>query len=338
MLAKNIEKKLKRYGYKGRTKILRGRIFVYASDEVATIIAKCPGVVSVSPAKEMKYEDVLPYLKEKLQEYNPSSFRVATHRVDKGFPKTSQEINEEIGDFIVKNFGWEVNLRNPEFVVSIEIINGNAYVFFETIQGVGGLPVGTAGTLVALVSGGIDSPVAAFLMLRRGANIIALHLKHRDAEEKKVREIIRVLSHYSPKEIELLVIEHSCMLEKYVKKLTEMKEERWLCILCKFSMLKIADEIARKRGALGIVTGDSLGQVASQTLENLYIESGATGLPIYRPLIGMDKIEIERIAREIGTYDVFLSQGEEKCPFKPKYVVTKGDKKKFEKIWKEVES
>ncbi|MCD6370705.1 MAG: tRNA 4-thiouridine(8) synthase ThiI [Thermoplasmata archaeon] len=336
LLAKNIERKLRRYGYSSRTKILRGRIFVYASDEAAPLIAKCPGVTSVSPAKELEYEELPYYLSRILREYKPSSFKVEAQRLDKDFPRTSPEINREIGDFVVREFGWQVDLRNPELVIGIEIIKGKAYAFLERYPGVGGLPVGSSGRLITLISSGIDSPVAAYLMMRRGAEIIALHFKQSQYTEKKVREIMDVLSEYSPQEISLEVIDHKTVLENYAQKLKEMGKERWICIFCKYSMIKMADEMAKKKNALGIVTGDSLGQVASQTLENLYIESTATHYPIYRPLIGMDKVEIEKIARDIGTYHVFVSSPEEKCPFRPRYVITQGDPKKFQEILKKV--
>jgi len=336
LLAKNIETKLKRYGYSSHTKIYRGRIFVYASHEAARIIAKCPGVVSVSPAKEVPYSEIFDYLQSALVDFNPKSFRVKTQRIDKSFPKSSQEINEEIGEFIVKEFGWKVDLENPELVVGIEILNSNFYVYFEKMMGVGGLPVGSAGKLLLLISPGIDSPVAGYLMMKRGAKIIAVHMKHSDYGEEKVKRILKVLSDYSPKEIELVVVDHYDILKDIVKKLKDIKEERWTCVFCKYSMVKMAEDIARKKGALGIVTGDSLGQVASQTLNNLYIVSQATNLPIYRPLIGMDKNEIERIAREIGTYDVFVSSPEETCPFKPRYVVAQEKVERFETIRRKI--
>ncbi len=332
LLAKNIEVKLKRYGYSSRTKILRGRIFVFAPEESAFLIAKCPGVVSVSPAKEMEYGDIFDYLKNNLGDYNPGSFKVETQRIDKNFPKKSQEINEEVGAFIVEEFGWNVDLENPGMVIGIEIINSKAYVFFEKIPGVGGLPVGSAGKLILLISPGIDSPVAGYLMMKRGAKIIAVHMKHSDYGEKKVREILKILNQYSPREIELMVVDHTKILADVAEKLREIKEERWTCVFCKYTMLRMAEEIARKKGALGIVMGDSLGQVASQTLHNMYIVSQATRYPIYRPLIGMDKREIEDIARKIGTYDVFVSSPEETCPFKPKYVVVQEKFERFERV------
>ncbi len=331
-LAKNIERKLRRYGYKARTRILRGRIFVYASESAAQYIAKCPGVVSVSPAVELDYDDIFDYLEKTLSSYSPATFKVDTHRVDKSFPKTSVEINEEIGAFVVEKFGWKVNLTSPELVIGIEIIQGKAYVFFDKINGVGGLPVGTAGKLVALISSGIDSPVAAYMMMRRGAEIIALHFKQSAETERKVREIVKVLEEYSPKPIELVIVEHASILSKYARALKNMKKEEWMCVFCKYSMLSYASRLAQRKNALGIITGDSLGQVASQTLHNMRLISKASELPIYRPLIGMDKMEIEKIARTIGTYDIFVSSEEEKCPFRPRHVVTKGSLTQFNNI------
>ncbi len=336
LLSKNIERKLKRYGYSASTKILRGRIFVYAPDESISYVAKCPGVVSVSPAREMDYEEIFPYLERELSNYRPKSFKVETQRVDKRYPKKSQEINEEVGGFIVEKFGWKVDLKNPELVVGIEVIDSKFYVFFERIPGVGGLPVGSAGKLVLLISPGIDSPVAGFLMLKRGAEIVALHMSHGEEGERRVREIVKVLSMYSPREIEIHILDHSAVLKDVASNLARLKKERWVCVFCKYTMVKMACDFAKKHGALGLVMGDSLGQVASQTLDNMNVVSRGCDLPIYRPLIGMDKMEIERIARNIGTYDLFLSWKELSCPFRPRYVVTNARVEEFERIRREI--
>ncbi|AAL81412.1 tRNA 4-thiouridine(8) synthase ThiI [Pyrococcus furiosus DSM 3638] len=323
-LADNIEKILKRKGIPGKTKISRGRILVDAPNEATNIIAKTPGVVSVSPAEVMEYEEIPNYLKKTLMGFNPKSFKVETQRLDKTFLKTSLEINKEIGEFVVKEFGWKVDLENPELVIGIEIIDGKAYVFFEKIKGVGGLPVGTQGKVVALISGGIDSPVAAFLMLKRGAEVIALHFDQGTNAKKVVEKVVEILSDYSPEPIELIVENHFEILKPYVSVLAKLQKREWTCILCKIAMLKRAAEIAKEEGALGIVTGDSLGQVASQTLSNLFIETISVDYPIYRPLIGFDKEEIVSIAKRIGTYDAFLEYPYCECPFRPNRVITQG--------------
>ncbi len=336
-LANNIVKMLRRYGFKANVKITRGRILVYAPESSYYVLSKIPGIVSFSPAKEMKYDEIESYLTKELKKFSPQSFKIEAHRVDKGFPRKSVEINRELGEYVVNNFGWKVNLDNPELRIGVEIINSQAYVFFDTYRGIGGLPIGTAGKLIALISAGIDSPVAAFMMMRRGAKIIALHFSIDPEDAEKVRKYVSVLNQYSPENIELIIEEHAPRLKEYSEILKEINREEWICVMCKYMMLKRAGEIAKKKGALGIVTGDSLGQVATQTLENMRVISSATLFPVYRPLIGMDKTQIERIAKEIGTYDVFLSTKERKCPFKPGHVVTRGDYNKFKKILKEIQ-
>lgn len=331
-LAENIEKALRRKGIEGRARIIRGRILVDAPDEAAEVIAKVPGVVSVSPARVMEYEEVPGYLREALKGLNPRSFKVETQRLDKTFLKTSMEVNREIGAFIVENFGWKVDLDNPELTVGVEIINGKAYVFFEKIRGVGGLPVGTQGKVVVLLSGGIDSPVAAFLMLKRGAEVIALHFDQGTNARSVVERVVDILSDYSPESIELIVENHFEVLKPYVSALAKAKLREWTCVVCKVAILRRAAEIARERGALGIVTGDSLGQVASQTLANLYFETMSVDFPVHRPLLGMDKEEIVAIARRIGTYEAFLEYPHCDCPFRPERVVTGGKLEEFRRV------
>jgi len=331
-LRDNILAALRRKGIEGRAKIIRGRILVDAPDDAAGIIAKVPGVVSVSPAREMDYEEIPAYLKEVLKGLNPESFKVETQRLDKTFLKTSMEVNREIGAFIVENFGWKVDLKNPELVVGIEIIAGKAYVFLEKLRGVGGLPVGTQGKVVVLLSGGIDSPVAAFLMLKRGAEVIAVHFDQGLNARSVVEKVVDILEDYSPEPIELIVENHFEILKPYVSALVKAHLREWTCVVCKVAMLRRAAEIAREKGALGIVTGDSLGQVASQTLSNLYFETMSVRFPVHRPLLGMDKEEIVAIARKIGTYQAFLEYPYCDCPFRPERVVTSGKLERFQRV------
>jgi len=335
-LKENIEKALMRKGMGGRVKILRGRLLVDANDEAAAIIAKVPGVISVSPAREMSYEEIPEYLRRALKAKSPKSFKVETQRLDKTFLRTSVEVNREIGAFVVKEFGWRVDLEKPELVIGVEIIAGKAYVFFERIRGVGGLPVGTQGKVIVLLSGGIDSPVAAFLMLKRGAEIVAVHFDQGMNARSVVERVVEILNDYSPEPIELIIEDHFEILKPYVVALNRLNRREWTCVVCKVAMLKRAAEIAKEVGALGVVTGDSLGQVASQTLTNLYFETMSVDFPIHRPLIGMDKEEIVAIARKIGTYDAFLQYPYCECPFRPERVVTQGKLEEFEKIRKEL--
>ncbi len=336
ILAQNIRAALKKEGFDAELRIVRGRILVYADKDSLSVFSKIPGIVSYSPAEELEYADIKEYLKHELAKLAPTprNFRVSAQRIDKSFPKKSPEINEEIGSFVVKNFGWKVNLKEPELNIGIEIIKSKAYVFFEKYAGIGGLPVGSAGPLLLLISPGMDSPVAGFMMLRRGAKITALYFSQGKIGEEKVKKYIEKLSEYTPKDIELHIIPHAGIFSEYREKLKAVKREEWTCIVCKYIMLKTASELAKERKLLGIVTGDSLGQVASQTLQNMYIESSGSKLPIYRPLIGMDKLDIERISKKIGTYKIYQSIKEEKCPFKPEHVLATANHEKFEEVAK----
>ncbi|NPA75927.1 MAG: tRNA 4-thiouridine(8) synthase ThiI [Euryarchaeota archaeon] len=328
-LVRNIRAAMQRAGYETEIKKLRGRIMVYGPERAGEVLARVPGVVSYSWAEEMEYQEVENYLERVLNGYSPESFKVEAHRIDKNFYKTSPEINEELGAFIVDKFGWKVNLTNPELIIGIEIINGRAYVFLRSESGVGGLPVGTAGKLLLLISPGMDSVVAGFMMLRRGATLHALHFSQGPVGEEKVRRYVALLSDYSPEQVPLTVISHAEIFESVVDKLKAKHRPEWTCVMCKYTMLQEAGRIAERVGALGIVTGDSLGQVASQTLQNMRVESTGTALPIYRPLVGMDKVEIERIARKIGSFSIYLSEKEEECPFRPRHVITEATPQKF---------
>ncbi len=336
ILERNIIRAMQRVGYTAKVRRTRGRIFVYAPEQASSVLGRIPGIISYSPAVEMSYEEIPNYLKTALSGRNPASFKVEAHRVDKNFPRTSPQINEEIGAFVVDHFGWSVNLTNPELIIGIEIIDSRSYVFFDKYPGVGGLPVGSAGKLLLLISPGMDSPVAGYMLLRRGANIVALHFSQGPLGEEKVRKYIKKLSEYTPRDIELVIIPHHEIMDKYVQALKDTKREEWTCVFCKYLMLREAERVANEKGALGIITGDSLGQVASQTLQNMMVESMAAHLPIYRPLIGMDKVDIESIAREIGTLPIFLAMQEENCPFRPSHVVTTASQSKFLEIKRKI--
>jgi len=336
-LTNDILNVLKKNGFESRVKLLWGRILVYTSNKALEIVKKIPGIVSVSVAEEMEYECVKPFLLKELRKYEPESFRVSTHRVDKSFSKTSMDIDREIGAFVVENFGWKVDLKDPDLIVGIEIIDGKAYVFFEKVKGIGGLPSGSQGRLIALVSSGIDSPVATFMMLKRGVDVIVMHFYQTLREKKLVEEIVRILNEYSVKDLELISIDHHESMNPIVSALDEIKRVEWTCLICKVNMLKTAEKIAKEKGALGIIMGDSLGQVASQTLTNLYIESSVVDIPIYRPLIGLDKEEIIEVAKKIGTFNVFMKNPNAMCAFRPNRVVTQGKLEEFKRIMKKLE-
>jgi len=189
---------------------------------------------------------------------------------------------------------------------------------------------------VALLSSGIDSPVAIYLMLKKGFTVYPIHFMQSEVNHQKVRRIWMRLKELYPDSLEELIAVDAFEYQKPIfDKLIELKKEKWICIFCKFSMLMKAAEIAKEKNAMVIITGDSLGQVASQTLDNLLIISLATDLPVLRPLIGMDKVEIEKIAKEIGTFEISI-EPEESCNFVPRHPIIRGALGEFKKIYREV--
>ncbi|WP_456422789.1 hypothetical protein [Thermococcus sp.] len=187
---------------------------------------------------------------------------------------------------------------------------------------------------VALLSSGIDSPVAIYLMLRKGLDVIPVHFRQDSIKEEKVLELWEVLRKYGRLH-ELVTVDFSEEHVPVFEKLRELGKERWTCILCKWLMIKKACRLGHEVGARAIVTGDSLGQVASQTLDNLTIISSASDLPVLRPLIGLDKEEIVRIAKRIGTFKI-SSREEPPCPFTPKYPLVRGSRGEFGRILERV--
>ena len=319
-----------------------GRILVKTNKarEAADVLRRVFGIVSLSPAMEIDAElekinrTALKLFRRKKRELGIErpKFRVTARRITKEFPLKSPEVQAKVGEYILENEESEVDLHSYDIEVGVELLEGKAYVYVDKIRAWGGLPIGTQGKVVALLSGGIDSPVAAFLMMKRGVEVIPVHIYMGEQTLEKVRKIWSQLKkyHYGGKG-ELIVIKPENR-EKIIEKLREMKKEKYTCVFCKYMMVRHADRIAREFGAKGIVMGDSLGQVASQTLENMYIVSQATDLPIYRPLIGMDKEEIVRIAKEIGTFEL-STLPEDEIPFIPKHPVIRGSWEEFRKIY-----
>ena len=322
-----------------------GRVLVRTNKarEAVEVLQRVFGIVSLSPAMEVDAEmerinrTALKLFRKKKRELNfeKPRFRVTARRITKEFPLKSPEIQAKVGEYILENEESEVDLHDYEVEVGVELMEGKAYVYVDKIHAWGGLPIGTQGKVVALLSGGIDSPVAAFLMMKRGVEVIPVHIYMGEKTLEKVRKIWNQLKkyHYGGKG-ELIVVKPKDR-EKIVEKLKELGKEKYTCVLCKFNMVRSADKVAKDFGAKGIVMGDSLGQVASQTLENMYIVSQASDLPIYRPLIGMDKEEIVEIAKRIGTFEL-STLPEDECWCVPKHPVIRGSWEEFRKIYRRV--
>ncbi|ACJ16496.1 Thiamine biosynthesis protein ThiI [Thermococcus onnurineus NA1] len=322
-----------------------GRVLVKTNraEEAVEVLKRVFGIVSLSPAMEIDAEMekinrmALKLFRRKKRELRLEKprFRVTARRITKEFPLKSPEIQAKVGEYILENEESEVNLHEYDIEVGVELMEGKAYIFVDKVKAWGGLPIGTQGKVVALLSGGIDSPVAAFLMMKRGVEVIPVHIYMGEKTLEKVRKIWNQLRKYGYGGKGELIVVKPKERERILQKLKELKKENYTCVFCKFMMVRHADRIAKDFGAKGIVMGDSLGQVASQTLENMYIVSRASDLPIYRPLIGMDKEEIVKIAKEIGTFELSTLPDDE-IPFIPRHPVIRGSWEEFRKLYKAV--
>lgn len=251
------------------------------------------------------------------------SFRIETQRGDKNFSLTSPEINRQLGAAVKEKSHARVDLDHPEFTVTVEILPHDAFFGFNKIAGAGGLPVGSSGRVACLISGGFDSPVAAYRMMQRGCRIIFVHFHSAPYQEKTSQEKVRELVTH--------LTRHQFLSRLYLVPFGEIQRQivagvaRPLrVVLYRRMMLRIAEEIARQEKAKALVTGESLGQVASQTLDNLAVIEQAARLPILRPLVGMDKQEIIDQARRIGTFETSSIPDQDCCQlFIPKHPATK---------------
>ena len=252
-----------------------------------------------------------------------NSFRVSARRADKRFPMTSPQVEREIGGRIQAAKGWRVDLSHADLVVHVELLTGEAFYFFGKERGPGGLPTGTAGRVACLLSGGIDSPVAAHRMLKRGCVATFVHFHSYPilsrASQEKARELVQLLTLWQQRSRLYLVPFGEIQQQVLLHVPAPMR-----VVVYRRLMLRIAERIARARGAQALVTGDVVGQVASQTLENLAVVGAAATLPIFRPLIGMDKDEITAEAMRLGTYPISIIPDQDCCTlFTPRNPATR---------------
>ena len=258
-----------------------------------------------------------------LQDHDFNTFRVTARCVNSKFGYSSQALNEIIGEAIIDKYKKTVSLTYPELTCFIDILDENAFIFTKKIQGLRGLPVGVSGKAVAMLSGGIDSPVAAYYALKRGLDIVYVHFHSAPligaASLDKVRELVAVLNKYRTNSKLYLVPFANIQQQIFIN-----CEEKFRILLYRRYMLKIAEKITEIEYAKAIITGESLGQVASQTIENIAVVENAVELPVLRPLIGFDKQEIISKAREIGTYSISILPHQDCCTlYMPKHPATK---------------
>jgi tRNA uracil 4-sulfurtransferase len=250
------------------------------------------------------------------------SFRIAVRRADKRFPIQSPDVERVLGRRVQDARGWKVNLSEPALRIGVELLPKDAYYYFGKLPGPGGLPIGTAGRVAALLSGGIDSPVAAWRMMRRGCGTTLIHFHSYPflsrTSQDKARELARVLTRYQFRSHLYLV-----PFGELQRQITLSVPGPLRVVIYRRMMLRIAERIARLRGAHALVTGEVIGQVASQTIENLTAIGEAATLPVFRPLIGMDKEEITAQAQKLGTYQTSIVPDEDCCTlFTPRHPVT----------------
>ncbi len=315
-----------------KVSLLRGRILVFGKKrEVEERLKRVFGIVSFSFAR------IVPSLKEEikrevislLKEESFNSFRVTVKRADKSFPISSVDFSSYLGAEIKKETKKEVSLQNYDLNCIVEITKKESYIYFKKIKGQGGLPVGTGGKAVSLISGGIDSPVSSFFMSRRGMKNIFVHFHAYPSTSRqsieKVERIVKKLSLFQGKSKVYLF-----SFDKIQKEILLNTKESLRVLLYRRAMMKIAESIAKREGARALITGESLGQVSSQTVENISVTNEAVKMPIFRPLIGFDKEEIIKKAKEIETYDISILPEDDCCiRFLPKNPATKADIKEI---------
>ena len=297
-------------------------------DEVSDRISRVFGIAAYSRALQVEKDmDVIlknapEYLAEQLK--NAKTFKVEGKRSDKKFPLKSPEISAEVGGAILSAFPHlRVDVKNPEILVTIEIREKFAFIRGNQTKGAGGMPTGTAGKSSILISGGIDSPVAAYMMAKRGLVLNAIHFASppytSPQSEEKVHNLLRQVSRYSGN-ITLFTVGFTEIQEEIRDK---CPEDLFTLIMRRF-MMRIAQRIAEKEESKALITGESLGQVASQTLNALACTDAVVSMPVFRPLIGLDKEEIIKVSRKIDTFDISIEPYEDCCTvFTPKHPKTK---------------
>lgn len=319
-----------------------GRLYVELNGEspeaLIDVLKKVFGLVSISPVRvcpselDRIIETAVDFVGQK-ELADPSTFKVNARRVWKQFPHSSQEMNHLVGSPLLRTYPQlKVKVKQPDMELRVEIRENETYLYYEVIPGAGGYPIGTNGKAMLLLSGGIDSPVAGWSAMRRGLEIECVHFYSfpytSQLAKEKVMELTRLLSGYTGK-IKLHLVPFTDVQTSFVG----IGQDNLIITFMRRAMLRIASSLAEREGALAIVTGDSLGQVASQTLPSMNVIGRATELPLLRPLVMMDKNDIINIAMDIGTFETSILPYEDCCTlFVPKSPTTNPNLKIIEKV------
>lgn len=329
IMIKNIKYRLKKIGGFSVTKA-QSTVYVEPENpetdlnEAIEALKKIFGIASICRVCvcEKNFEDICTQSVEYLSEILPyaKTFKVTAKRADKAFPMKSPEICNQLGGVLLERFpNLSVDVKNPEITVTVEIRDTNAYVHAENIKGAGGLPVGSSGNALLLLSGGIDSPVAGYMMAKRGIHISAIHYVSPPYTSERARLKVEQLCEK--------MTDYCGNIAFFCVPFTEIQEaiknncpEEYFTIIMRRIMMEIAQQIAEKDECLALITGESVGQVASQTLSAIRCTDAVCRMPVFRPLIGMDKTEIVEISRKIDTFDISTLPYEDCCTvFTPKH-------------------
>lgn len=305
----------------------QGRWFIY-SENLEMVINKVKGVFGVSELclvseVNAELEDIERQALIELKENGSETFKVETNRANKAFPMNSLEVSRTVGAYILKNSeGFSVDVNNPKCIVNVEI-RERAYVFCKRIKAVGGLPYGMNGSTMLMLSGGIDSPVAGYMMARRGVELNCVYYhSHPYTSERakdKVKQLANILKDYTGK-LNLYVVPFTDIQMEIIEKCPEDE----LTIIMRRFMMRVACKLAEIQKVNSVTTGESIGQVASQTMESLVVSDDVADRPVFRPLVTMDKEDIMDIARKIGTFETSILPYEDCCTvFVPKHPKTK---------------
>lgn len=311
-----------------------GRIFIevesdYDYEDVIESLKKVFGIVGICPIvveENVEFEAIkkraVEYMRERYGN-EKLSFKVYARRADKSFPMQSMEVNSELGHFILEEFtNYSVDVHNPDVLLTIEI-RDQVYIYSEVIKGAGGLPIGTNGKAMLLLSGGIDSPVAGYMISKRGVELEAVYFNAppytSDRAKQKVIDLAKIVSGYSGR-IRLHIVNFTDIQLAIYEKCPHDE----LTIIMRRYMMRIAEKLAKDNDCMALITGESIGQVASQTMQSLYCTNEVCTLPVFRPCIGMDKQDIIDISEMIDTYETSILPYEDCCTiFVAKHPVTK---------------
>ena len=293
-------------------------------DQVRARLSRLPGIGNFSIATRVTadLDAISAGVLESIAGRTTGSFRISARRADKRFPIPSPEIERIVGRQVQQATGWRVDLSRPELIVRVEVLSTHAFLYIDKERGFGGLPVGTSGKVMCLLSGGIDSPVAAARLIRRGCRAYFVHFHSYPilprASQDKARELVRMLTMHQLRS-RLFLVPFGAVQQQVVVGVPPPLR----VVIYRRLMLRIAERLAHRVGAHALVTGDVVGQVASQTIENLTVVERAATMPVLRPLLGFDKEEITAEAKRLGTYETSIVPDDDCCTlFTPRFPAT----------------